>query len=78
MRRLCLLLLTVIAGCGGADKGADGPVSLILVNGRVYTLDWPEAAPDGTIMTVPGFWDGKEFWRVRLRRCTGWSRCLTI
>ena len=45
-------LITLSSGC--MRDSADGPGSdaadLILVNGRVYTLDWDEPAPDGSIM----------------------------
>ena len=51
MRRLLPILIAPLAfaACGDAGKNAEEPVSLILTNGRVYTLDWPEAAPDGTL-----------------------------
>ena len=32
---------------------------------REITLDAVFTAPDGTEMQIPGFWDGKEAWRVR-------------
>ena len=32
---------------------------------REITLDGIFTAPDGTDMQIPGFWDGKEAWRVR-------------
>ena len=32
---------------------------------REVTLEGTFRAPDGTEMTVPGFWDGEESWRVR-------------
>ena len=45
-------LITAFAGC--SRDMSDGPgaaaADLILVNGRVYTLDWDEPAPDGSIM----------------------------
>jgi predicted amidohydrolase YtcJ len=45
-------LIAVFAGC--SRDTSDGPgaakADLILVNGRVYTLDWDEPAPDGSIM----------------------------
>jgi predicted amidohydrolase YtcJ len=45
-------LITAFAGC--SQDMSDGPgaaaADLILVNGRVYTLDWDEPAPDGSIM----------------------------
>jgi predicted amidohydrolase YtcJ len=36
--------LAVVVACGPAGKPAD----LIITNGRVYSLTWPEPAPDGT------------------------------
>ncbi len=46
------VLITIIAGC--SRDASEGPTAagadLILVNGRVYTLDWDEPAPDGSIM----------------------------
>jgi predicted amidohydrolase YtcJ len=45
------VLITVIAGCSqDASDGLGAGADLILVNGRVYTLDWDEPAPDGSIM----------------------------
>ena len=47
-----LLLLCLVTGCAEDPGPAESPVSseasLILVNGRVYTLDWEEPRPDGT------------------------------
>ena len=47
-----LLLLCLVSGCAEDPGPAESPVSLeaslILVNGRVYTLDWEEPRPDGT------------------------------
>ncbi len=59
MRRLIPLVLAALtlAACGPKDEAADAEVSLVLVNGRVYTLDWPEAAPDGTL-DEDAPWDG--------------------
>jgi predicted amidohydrolase YtcJ len=48
---IAFTLAAITAGCspdtstGPGSAGAD----LILVNGRVYTLDWDDPAPDGTI-----------------------------
>tara|TARA_R110002049_G_scaffold25557_10_gene89695 strand:- start:1329 stop:3077 length:1749 start_codon:yes stop_codon:yes gene_type:complete len=41
-----LLFFTALAAC--TEKSAD-TADLILINGRVYTLDWPQAAPDGPL-----------------------------
>ena len=51
-----LLLLCFAAGCS-EDPGPGAPpvsreASLMLVNARVYTLDWDEPGPDGT--ATPG------------------------
>jgi predicted amidohydrolase YtcJ len=47
-----LLVLCLAAGCSQDPVPAEAPVSreasLILVNARVYTLDWDEPAQDGT------------------------------
>jgi predicted amidohydrolase YtcJ len=47
-----LILLCLVSGCAEDPGPAEFPVSseasLILVNGRVYTLDWEEPRPDGT------------------------------
>ena len=47
-----LLLLCLVYGCaedpGPAESPASQEASLILVNGRVYTLAWDEPRPDGT------------------------------
>jgi predicted amidohydrolase YtcJ len=39
-----------MVGCGatGADTQTPAVADLILTNGRVYTLSWPDPAPDGT------------------------------
>ena len=52
-----LVLLVVVAGCAeepGEPALPEPPegASLILINARVYTLDWDEPAADGT--TMPG------------------------
>jgi predicted amidohydrolase YtcJ len=60
-----LVLLTFVAGCAedpGEPAQPEVPedASLILINARVYTLDWDEPAADGTIMPGaprdPGGW----------------------
>ncbi|MDZ7644650.1 MAG: amidohydrolase [Woeseiaceae bacterium] len=54
-----ILAATLLGACGGggsADKAAGA--DLILSNARVYTLDWPEAAPDGTLRPAAPFEDG--------------------
>ncbi|MCL4266737.1 MAG: DUF5060 domain-containing protein [Anaerolineae bacterium] len=38
---------------------------------REVTLDGLFTAPDGSEMTVPGFWDGEEAWRVRFTPSQG-------
>lgn len=43
---ICVLAGT-IAACTSGDDGQ--PAELILVNARVYTLDWKDPAPDGTL-----------------------------
>ncbi len=51
---LLALLPPLVSGCGGetprsdADAGTDGPADLILVDARVYTLDWGEPDLEGT------------------------------
>jgi len=56
MKRTTLVPLLVFAafliGCAEdpADVSKAGGASLILTNARVYTLSWPEPAPDGTVM----------------------------
>jgi len=51
MKQLILLVAygisTLITGCTPGDKSRPG--DLILVNARVYTLDWDDPAPDGTL-----------------------------
>ena len=46
-------MATVISGCSqdASDGSGSAAADLILVNGRVYTLDWDEPAPDGSIMS---------------------------
>mgnify|MGYP000299551263 CR=1 FL=1 len=49
-----LVLMTFLAGCGEdpapvpTEVAAPREADLILINGRVYTLDWEEPATDGT------------------------------
>ncbi|WP_156762854.1 amidohydrolase [Woeseia oceani] len=42
-------LLLTACGQNSADESGAAAASLILVNARVYTLDWDEASPDGTL-----------------------------
>ena len=47
-----LALMCAVAGCAESPDGevtADG-ADLLLINARVYTLNWDDAAPDGTLM----------------------------
>jgi predicted amidohydrolase YtcJ len=47
-------MLPLVSGCGGetprsdAGPGDDGPADLILVDARIYTLDWGEPDREGT------------------------------
>ena len=45
-------LIVLSVGCSqeSADGSGSDAADLILINGRVYTLDWDEPAPDGSIM----------------------------
>ncbi len=47
-----IVICTVIIGCTEkpAETLQDDGASLILTNGNVYTMNWDEPAPDGTIM----------------------------
>ncbi len=47
-----ILTLLVMTGCSSdpADEPGSADADLILINGRVYTLDWDEPATDGTVM----------------------------
>jgi len=51
MKRLIFLIFSSIIACaGGCTPGEESkPADLILVNARVYTLDWEDPAPDGTL-----------------------------
>lgn len=46
---LVILFLTVSCAPEPADVAEEGGADLILAYGRVYTLNWEEPAPDGTI-----------------------------
>jgi len=37
---------------------------------REIRLDGKFKGPDGSVMKIPGFWDGEEFWRVRFTPST--------
>ena len=55
MNRVTLTILAALLALSAcskdpADVAESGGADLILTNARVYTLDWGEAAPDGTIM----------------------------
>ena len=43
---LCVVM-TLIAACSPGEESK--PADLILVNARVYTMDWDDPAPDGTL-----------------------------
>lgn len=47
-----ILILMLASGCSNEPAGEPGSeeADLILINGRVYTLDWGEPATDGTVM----------------------------
>jgi hypothetical protein len=47
---------------------------------RQVALDGTFTAPDGTAMTVPGFWDGVDAWRLRFTPWLegAWSYSLTV
>ena len=51
----CSVSLAALLACSGEDgpRTAAGEVAadLILINGRVYSLDWGDPAPDGTLMS---------------------------
>ncbi|MEQ8204812.1 MAG: amidohydrolase [Woeseia sp.] len=46
-----IAIATLLGACGqtGDDKNGVAEASLILVNARVYTLDWDEASQDGSL-----------------------------
>jgi predicted amidohydrolase YtcJ len=48
-----VVMITLIAACspGTSDGPGTDAADLILVHGRVYTLDWDDPAPDGSIMS---------------------------
>ena len=52
MKQLIVLIAcgvsTLLSGCA---PGESKPADLILVNARVYTMDWDDPAPDGTLST---------------------------
>jgi predicted amidohydrolase YtcJ len=48
MRRLICCLLLAITGCADPPAPSE-PADLLLVNGRVYTLDWPDPRPNGQL-----------------------------
>lgn len=52
MRHLIFLVAAALPGLiiGCAPEEQSKPGDLILINARVYTLDWDDPAPDGTLM----------------------------
>jgi predicted amidohydrolase YtcJ len=44
-------VIALSAGCSQDPADGSGSADLILINGRVYTLDWDEPAADGSIMS---------------------------
>jgi predicted amidohydrolase YtcJ len=53
--------LSILAACSGEAPVASATGStadLILTNARVYTLDWPDPLPDGTIAAAAPYRDG--------------------
>ena len=52
MKHLIFLVAAVLPGLiiGCAPEEQSKPGDLILINARVYTLDWGDPAPDGTLM----------------------------
>ncbi len=47
-----LAFICTIAGCSDSPDtdAASSATSLLLINARIYTLNWDDAAPDGTLM----------------------------
>ena len=47
-----LAMTCTVVGCSDQrdGKAPGGSANLLLINARVYTLDWDDAAPDGTLM----------------------------
>jgi hypothetical protein len=43
------LVAAILSACGG-ESGGDGAADLLLLNGRVYTLNWGDPAGDGSLM----------------------------
>jgi len=48
-KRLFILLILAIAGCESPVEDEGRSADLLLTNARVYTLDWTESAPDGSL-----------------------------
>ena len=46
---IAVVLLTALGACTEQSNDESAGAELILVNARVYTLDWDEPAPDGTL-----------------------------
>lgn len=60
-RLLFLTFLATLAGCQSATEDNGPTADLLLTNARVYTLNWQEAEPDGSL--APGAPYGAEGWR---------------
>jgi predicted amidohydrolase YtcJ len=43
-----IVALVLLAACQQEEKPPENPADLLLTNGRVYTFDWEDPAPDGT------------------------------
>jgi predicted amidohydrolase YtcJ len=54
-----LFSLTLMVACSGdTPPASDSVADLILTNARVYSLDWPDPLPDGTISAAAPYRDG--------------------
>lgn len=56
---IALSLVSLVAACSGeGSHGGGSAAELILTNARVYTLDWPDPLPDGSISNRAPYRDG--------------------
>ena len=69
MRPLAVLALVWLTACSRETPDVSVPADLVLTNARVYTLDWPDPAVDGSLSPQAPHGPG---WRPDASALAGW------